>query len=152
MSQSECISCRRLNAKHTCGVCSELVCKSCVQVLSDQAFALQPRLPEELSHIYYCFPCFEQHVVPAQEKYEGILGQAKEVLFFFQTQRKPIPLISKGNVQLQVAACVDRDETILRLGFMAAEQGQIIEPHLLLKLQSSKRKRLDPRNTRQCQW
>ena len=41
--------------------------------------------------------------------------------FDFKTQKKEVPLIKKSKETKKVTDCMDRDETILRLAFMAAQ-------------------------------
>lgn len=118
-----CISCRSPQTVTTCPLCKEPICKNCVQNLDEGAFALQSTRSAELSHREYCAFCWDQHVAPALERYDALLAQAREVYFFFNTQKKHYPLIRKAKRPVQVENCPDRDETILRLGFLAAEQG-----------------------------
>lgn len=77
----------------------------------------------ELKHSYYCASCHADQVEPELESYREILARAKEVFFFFETRKNPIQVMRKSSEAVQVTDCVDRDETILRLGFMAASQG-----------------------------
>jgi len=122
-TQKECIACRRLGADFDCSLCFEHVCKKCVQKLSGETFAYLPVIPEDLSHIYYCGACFDQEVQPILTQYEEVLERAKSAFIFFKTQRKEIPLIKKSKELLSVQGRPDRDETILRLAYMAAELG-----------------------------
>ena len=45
------------------------------------------------------------------------------VFVFFITRKKEIPMIRKSKEKFTVPKCADRDETILRLGFFAAQNG-----------------------------
>lgn len=123
MSDSVCISCRRPKAVLNCEVCQEALCKSCAQFLEATTFSFYKKIPEVLSHTYYCSSCHDEHVEPALAAYEEIMERAKSVYFFFNTQKKAVPLIKRSKESVRVEACVDRDETILRLAFLAAEQG-----------------------------
>ena len=123
MSESECVCCRRPKATLTCEICQDALCKSCAQFLDAATFAFLETKPEELTHSHYCPTCYGAHVEPALEKYNEVLGRAREAYFFFTSQRKPIPILKKAKEGIQVASCMDRDETILRLGFLAASQG-----------------------------
>ncbi len=67
--------------------------------------------------------CFDSEVQPALENYRELIEQARSVFIFFTTQKKAIPLIKKSKEKVVVEACDDRDETILRLAFQAAQQG-----------------------------
>jgi hypothetical protein len=122
MSQANCISCRKPKAALNCQVCDETVCKGCVQFLDADRFSFLKTVPEELSHTYYCSFCFDSKVAPALESYLLTLEQARNIFVFFNTRRNRIPLLSKSKISVQVEECSDRDETILRLAFAAAEQ------------------------------
>jgi len=130
MSEEVCLTCRRpkgaqKNAKSQllhCEVCAEWVCRDCVQTIEENAFAFLQKVPEILSHQSYCQLCFDQHVVPAADSYREVLERAKLVYFFFASQKRAIPLIKKAKDRIYVKDCLDRDETVLRLAFQAAEQ------------------------------
>lgn len=128
MSQKEsknetCCFCRQPRADAGCEVCSEPVCRSCVQHLSEETFAMLSTKPEILSHDKYCPRCFDEHVEPARVRYEEVLERAKEVHFWPRTYRGNIPVLKKGRVELSVPSGRGRDEVLLKLGFLAAEQG-----------------------------
>ena len=52
---------------------------------------------------------------------------------FFKTQRKEVPLIRRAKEAFRIEECLDRDETILRLAFLAAREGYnaVIEVEVL---------------------
>lgn len=77
----------------------------------------------ELQHSYYCAPCHSESVEPQLTSYQEIMERAKAVYFFFDTRKHAIPLLAKAKSAIEVKSCVDRDETILRLGFLAARLG-----------------------------
>ena len=122
MDTNLCSDCRKPKAIHACGVCEEPFCKKCSEIVSEEAFGFLSEVPEILTRKIYCRHCHDREVLPEKEKYDEILARAKEVFVFFKTQRKEIPLIRKSKVPVVVETCIDRDETILRLGFLAAEQ------------------------------
>ncbi len=128
-----CTSCRRHQAELTCGVCQGPCCKSCVQFLDAATFSFLPEIPGPLGHTYYCGPCHEAEVEPSLLIYQETLERAKGLYFFFSTQRKRFPLIRRSKVKVAVKACEDRNETILRLAFLAAQQGynSVIEAEVL---------------------
>lgn len=118
-----CETCRKPAASAECALCANPLCEDCVMAPETGAFHLLPKIPQELSHTAYCRFCYDEKVEPELEKYGETLARAKEVYIFFKTQRKEIPLIRKSKDVFRVAECDDRDETILRLAFMAAAQG-----------------------------
>lgn len=123
MSKEMCTSCRRLKAELNCGNCKEPVCKGCAHFLEADTFSFLKEIPECLSHSYYCDGCYDTHVQQVLVTYQETMERARKAYFFFKTQRKQIPLIRKSKLKVHVGLCKDRDETILRLGFFAAEQG-----------------------------
>ncbi|MBX3020090.1 MAG: hypothetical protein KF799_00310 [Bdellovibrionales bacterium] len=80
-------------------------------------------VPAELGHDAYCSPCFEAQVVPVLEAYNQTLELAKDVNVFFRTQGKETRFIRRTEKPIQVRDCLDKDETVMRLAFMAAQAG-----------------------------
>jgi hypothetical protein len=99
------------------------VCKSCVQSPPHGAFRLLPSIPAHLAHSRYCGGCYSEQVEPELGIYEETLEQAKKILIFFRTQKKGLRIVRKERIPEQVDACEDRDETILRLAYLAASKG-----------------------------
>jgi len=122
LSHETCAICAQPKATLQCGVCSEVICKKCVQRLPENAFAFLKNKPLDLSHQTYCSACFSEKVESALESYNEVLERAKTVYIFYKSQRKDIPLLRRSKVLVSVAENYDRDETILRLAFFAAQQ------------------------------
>lgn len=123
MSNEVCISCRKPKAALNCEICGEPVCKSCEMFLDASTFSFLKTIPEELSHSHYCAPCYDSKIMPEIEKYSEIMERAKSVYFFFTTQKMNLlPLLDRAKEGISVKNCADRDETILRLAFLAAQQ------------------------------
>ena len=133
MSDSECISCRKPKAILTCQICEESVCKKCAQRTDQSTFSFLPVVPDDLKHTTYCTACFDQVVAPEMESYQEIMERARGVFVFFKTQRKEVPLIRRAKEAFRIEECLDRDETILRLAFLAAREGYnaVIEVEVL---------------------
>lgn len=123
MSSEVCKSCRRPKAVSHCQVCEEAICKGCTQFLDASAFSFLKDLPEVLSHTFYCAPCFDTHVGPALTQYEETMELARKAYFFFNTQKRLLPVLKRAKEVVRVDACEDRNETILRLAFRAVEGG-----------------------------
>lgn len=115
-----CETCRKPEASVECPLCQNSICEDCVLAPAPGAFSLLPVIPKKLAHTKYCRFCFDEHVEPEFVKYQETLEKAENVFVFFTTQRKEIPLIRKVRDLLEVTDCPDRDETILRLAYMAA--------------------------------
>ncbi len=119
-----CVSCRKPNkATLLCGACEGTVCKNCAQFLENTTFAFEPKLSDELKHTYYCTSCHQEHVSPALSAYEETLQQARDIFIFFTTQKSRLPVKTKATQKIKVENCPDRDETILRIAFQAAQLG-----------------------------
>jgi hypothetical protein len=124
MSMEEvCITCRRPKVAHHCELCQSALCKKCTHLLKEGTFSFLETLSETLSHFYYCQTCYSQNVETALESYNETLELARKVYFFFTTQKRQPPILKKSKDKIEVSVCVDRDETILRLGFKAASAG-----------------------------
>lgn len=118
-----CCFCHLPRAELGCDSCSEPVCRSCVHRLHEDTFLMLAQVPKELSHTDYCPNCHDNNVAPALEKYNEVLEKAKGVHFWPKTYRGHIPILKKGRVEIVVAEGRDRNEVLLKLGFLAAEQG-----------------------------
>ncbi len=91
--------------------------------MEPDSFPFLEAVPEELQLVHYCPTCFEETMVPAQEKYEAMMALARKINIFFVTEKNLPRLLKKAHRPVQIQNCKDRDETVLRLGFKAAELG-----------------------------
>ena len=82
-----------------------------------------PMIPDELSHPKTCGGCYSETVEPELAVYEDTLDRAKQVLVFFKTQKKGLRIQKRERLPEYVDSCPDRDETILRLAYLAASKG-----------------------------
>ncbi len=103
-----------------CGVCDCLLCKECAQFQEESFFSFLKEIPKALRHSIYCAPCHAREVEGAKQPYLELLEKAKEVYVFFEN--RAVPLIRRSKTKVSVENCPDRDETLLRLAFFAAEQ------------------------------
>jgi hypothetical protein len=135
MLEQICTSCRRPKANLNCGVCREFFCKGCVEFVEASTFSFLKKIPEILNHHYYCSPCYDEHVSPALASYNEILERARNLYFFTNNQKKPIPIIKRSKEEVRADDCDDRNKTILQLAFRAAELGfnSIIEAEVVSK-------------------
>jgi hypothetical protein len=117
----ECMSCRKPKANLECGLCEDAICKKCSQFLDSRTLSFMPILSDDLKHANYCGNCFDETVAPVLSEYEEIMDRARGVFVFFVTQRKEIPLIKKEREVFKIENCPDRNETILRMAFLAAK-------------------------------
>lgn len=122
MSDGVCLSCRRTRPVSPCEVCFEEVCSNCEHFLGASTFSFLKEVPSELSHSHYCQGCYDSKVEPALESYRETMKRAEKVYVFFTSQRKSLPVLRRSKEKISVEKCEDRDETILRLAFFAAQQ------------------------------
>lgn len=122
MEKSVCCSCQSTKAPLTCGLCEESVCKKCTVFLDEDAFSWSPVVAPEFKHLAYCRLCFDAKVAPEIEAYEAMKAKAKEVFVFFKTESKESRLIKRLEDPITVVECPDREETLLRLAFLAAQR------------------------------
>jgi len=121
MEKENCNICQIPRAYAHCGICKCALCKSCEHFQEPDKFLFLELVPEELKLIHYCPDCFDVQIVPAQTKYEETMERAKKINIFFILDKNLPRLLKKANNPIRIQNCKDRDETILRLGFKAAE-------------------------------
>jgi len=139
MSKSSgCAFCGALKATHECGICGNAVCKECLQYVDTHSFSFFSKVPKELTLGNFCPPCFESKIAPQKEHYEELMEKAKDIYFLTKAYPGYIRVLQRHTKRVQVEACDDRRETIMRLAFFAAELGfnSIIEA----EVESSKRR------------
>lgn len=121
--ETNCIQCNSNKARLTCGVCQSYVCKSCVRFANEDDLAYLDTKPEYFSHGVFCPSCFEREIEPIVANYNEILARAEQVNIFYKTQSKESRFIRRIEKPIRVKNCVDRDETVMKLAFIAATQG-----------------------------
>ncbi len=122
MSETDCLSCRKRAGTYRCVNCENPVCKPCSESLGDPLFISLEAIPAEQVAGRFCGRCFDAEMAPRISAFETVMEAAKQVFIFFKTQKKHIPLIRKSKTLVAVTDCVDRDETILRLAYLAAKE------------------------------
>ena len=120
---TRCVSCRTPKTTTECEVCFEPLCKKCVLTLSPDRFSLMLGAPEVLQKYRFCQPCYDSLIAPEAERYDETVERAKQVIFLTDTYKGYLPVQKKAKLSVSVKGCVDRDEVVMRLAFMAAQQG-----------------------------
>lgn len=123
MKENHCHSCQKLKAPLVCGLCGCQVCKSCAQFVEEDRFSFLLSIPEELKHTTYCPDCFNQTVFPQMAEYDQLIEKSKNVLVYEKNQGKETRLMRRVTAPVKVTDCTDRNETLLRLAFLAAKAG-----------------------------
>jgi hypothetical protein len=121
MESPVCTLCRKPKGTLTCGSCQSAVCKSCSQTLRAGSFAFLENVPADLTHRTYCGACYDEKVAPALDSYVQAVERAKDVIVYLKNQGEETRLIKRSEKALRVVDCADRNETLLRLAFLAAQ-------------------------------
>jgi len=80
------------------------------------------QIPVHLQASTFCNPCHITHIEPALDDYNQQMEAAKNVLVYLKDQSKESRLLSRKEAPIKVL-CDDKDETMLRLAFLAQEAG-----------------------------
>lgn len=123
MTNLNCVTCGKSKNLLVCECCSTQVCKNCAHILSEEAFSFVSIKSDIMTKKIFCNPCYLSEVGPQLDLYENRLELAKDVNIYFSYQGKETRLMSRKEKSIQVLNCADREETLLRLAFMAVEKG-----------------------------
>ncbi len=121
MNNQTCSTCEKAKSTLECGLCHAVLCKYCAQFLEEESFSFLKVIPSELSHSVYCGSCFAEKVAPELETHQQLLERAKNIIVYESTQGKETRLIPRKEKPVTVKDCADREETLLRLAFFAAQ-------------------------------
>lgn len=119
---TNCSGCLTAKATLNCGVCEAQVCKACAVFLEDESFSFLSKIPDVLQKETYCNSCFQTHVQDELTSYEDTMNKAREIFVYMKDQGKETRLMKRSLPQLKIKDCVDKDEAILRLAFLAVKQ------------------------------
>lgn len=122
MEKAVCGNCQKSKALLNCGCCGGVVCKNCALFLDEDNFSFMHKIPEDLSHTTYCNICFDSKVTPEVERYQQMMIRAKDVAVYLDKQGKETRLLRRTETPVRVKSCMDREETLLRLAFLAVER------------------------------
>lgn len=123
MELKTCLQCQKPKAQLQCGLCEQAVCKNCAQFLEDEALAHWPDRPAHLKHNVYCSYCYEAKVHADVDEYNRCLEMAKDVFIFFDDQGKETRLIKRKEKAYTVENCLEKDQALMRLAFLATKNG-----------------------------
>lgn len=123
MEKASCQSCFTAQTFLTCNLCEEHVCKSCARFVDEDEFEYPTLLPENIQNKTLCVSCFSKEADPVIEEYKTVLEKAKVVDVYDIKQGSETGLIKRIEKPLRIQDCDDREETLLRLAFLAAQKG-----------------------------
>lgn len=118
-----CCVCQKTKTGLTCGLCKEDVCKGCTEFLDHDSFSFLKTKPEHLVSGAFCLTCYNNTISVELSEYEAQVEKAKNILIFDNTQGKETRLFKRLEPEIKVDECEDKNETVLRLAFMAAQLG-----------------------------
>jgi uncharacterized protein YbjQ (UPF0145 family) len=121
MENVVCVVCRKENVNFECGICNDPICKACTHFVEPNQFEFLTDIPAELAHGSYCTFCYNSKVEPEIEHYNQVKERAKSVFVFFKHQGKLTRLMTRSHHTVTVKDCADREETLMRLAFQAAQ-------------------------------
>ncbi len=121
MNNQTCSICEKAKSMMECGLCKAALCKYCAQFLEEESFSFLKVIPSELSHAVYCGSCFAEKVAPELEIHQQLLERAKNIIVYESNQGKETRLMPRHEKPFIVKDCADREETLLRLAFFAAQ-------------------------------
>lgn len=138
MKTSECSSCLTNLTPLKCDICHLSCCKDCLIFVDEGVFEILSLLPEKIQDKGLCSRCFDSEASPVIEDYKVILEKAKEVNVYDIDQTQETYKMPRHEKPITVAQCDDREETLIRLAFYAAQKG--FNTLVDVDLQSSKSK------------
>ncbi|MFN9067463.1 MAG: hypothetical protein ACK5V3_09560 [Bdellovibrionales bacterium] len=100
--------------------------------VDENQFQFSSTVNPKLNTGVFCQSCYGDTVLDEIQKYEMLLAKAQAVDVFHKKQSKETRLIKRKEKPLSVVDCLDEEEALLKLAFLAAEKGfsQIIDVDL----------------------
>ena len=90
--------------------------------LEEGSFSFMKQVPTQLQGTTFCNPCYITQIEPALENYNQQIAAAKNFQVYFKNQSKESRLVSRKEPPIKIL-CDDKDETLVRLAFLAQEAG-----------------------------
>ena len=103
-----------------CQVCESALDRTEAKFVDEDTFSFS-KLLSGISLGSYCFHCFDERVEPELASYNAKMERAKNVNVFYLSQNKECRFVRRIEKPIKVENCLDRNEVILRLAFMAVE-------------------------------
>ena len=106
-----------------CDDCDCLSCKHCSFIIDGEVFELVSLLPDSIKDKAFCPNCYNDKYGAIFEEQLEILERAKDVNVYSKIQTKETRLIRRIHKPIHIKECEGREETLLRLAFLAAKEG-----------------------------
>lgn len=118
-----CVLCEKNKTALRCDACSDVSCKDCVHFIDEDHFEMIALLSEDLKNKTFCNNCYNQGINDQIIGYFELFERAKKVDVFTKVQTKETRRIKRVATPVGVVGCADKEEALLRLAFLTAEQG-----------------------------
>jgi hypothetical protein len=123
MEKLECQSCLKNQTVLKCENCENPSCKDCSIVIDENEFEILDLLPIKIRGKSFCPNCFSKEAYPIIAEYNEILERAKQVDVYEIEQSQETNRMPRHEKPILVKESDDRDQTLLRLAFLAAQRG-----------------------------
>ena len=118
-----CKTCRKPKANYHCGICQEASCKACNHFIGEDTFSFLKKVPQNLTHLNYCSPCFDEIVSTPLNDYNAMMEKARDIIIYSKEQSKITRFLKRKETPYHVENCEDEEEAVMRMSFRAAEAG-----------------------------
>ena len=135
MEVVKCDVCLKNKTALKCSMCSKSNCKHCVHFIDESVFEFLDLLPENLQDKGFCPNCYDDHISEQLSEYLNCMELAKNVNIYTKEQSSETRLMRRDKKPLKIKDCNDREETLLRLAYLAALDGYetLIDVNLVSK-------------------
>lgn len=110
------------NSLH-CTLCGVALCKRCAQFAGEDVVEWLEPMPAHFHAGVFCSSCFERQVAGELAAYQETLALAEQVNVFYKSENRQSRFVRRQEKPLRVEGCLDRESTLLKLAFRAAQQG-----------------------------
>lgn len=123
MEKQICTSCEKSKTELECGHCKAATCKNCATFVDEDSFDFFNMIPEDLQNKAYCQTCFANQVTKDLDLLKEQLKKARQVNIYRKEQGAETRFIRRLQKPIVVSNCLDEQETLLRLAFLAVQKG-----------------------------
>lgn len=123
MEKKTCSSCAKNKTDLECGYCESPTCKTCATFVDEDSFDFFNMIPDNLQNKAFCQSCFANQVSTEIETLKVLLSKARQVNVYRKEQGTETRFIRRIQKPIQVVDCQDEQETLMRLAFLATQQG-----------------------------
>ncbi len=122
MSKSTCAVCLKEKTSLICDDCADPTCKYCSVFMDETKFEYIDFVPDELRYKTFCQNCYHKHSAQI-DLYQDNIRKAQQVTIFTKDQSAESKWMKRIEKPIVITDCLDRDETLLRMAFLAVQKG-----------------------------